>query len=100
MQNDHSVIISMSEYEKFKEYENQLSKFKENNDKFLEYIFKKLFHAIDLEVDEFVKIAEYNHRTDISSIMDPFKEYLSKLQESGSKKFIDMFLNEEIINKK
>ena len=61
MQNDHSVIISMSEYEKFKEYENQ---------------------------------------TDISSILDIFKEYLSKLHESGSKKFIDMFLNEEFFNKK
>ena len=102
MEDKHSIIISMAEYEKFMGYEKFINEIKANNDNWLEYTFSKVFNAIDAQANEYVRVSNGMPKVNISSgvlyVMKDFKERLSNFKKSCSEKLVDMFIKETIDN--
>lgn len=98
MEDKHSIIISMAEYEKFMGHEKFINEIKANNDNWLEYTFSKVFNAIDAQANEYVRAFKDMPKANISYgvlyVMEDFKEHLTDLKKSCSEKLVDMFIKD------
>ena len=101
MEDKHSVIISMAEYEKFMEYEKFINKLKQEHKKMVEYTVVKIIESVENFSDEFLKYLEGYPRylmQDKIFVLENYKKFLIEFKEVGSKQIMDSFIQETIDN--